>query len=207
MTLGRRTQEERREATRDALLGAAVALVAERGIEATTLSDVAERAGVSKGALTHHYESKEALLDAVLDRAASHLERALTAAWDPTAPPFPRLRKALAALVAAGEERAPELRALVAFAAQGAHDAHLGAHVRRRVEAVERVFADGLSLTLAELHAQPRVAPEALCRVLVASVLGTALRPGDAPSDARDVRRLWEAAIVAAIDPFVVEAP
>ena len=207
MNAPRRTQDERREATRDALLTAAVALIAERGIEAATLADVAERAGVTKGALVHHFENKETLLDAALDRVGAHLTQVLTAAWDPTAPPYPRLRKALAALVDVGEARDREVRALVALATQGGYDPRLGALVRARIEALERVFCDGFSLTLAELNAQPRVPVEALARALVASVMGAALRPGEALADGRDARRLWESAIVAMIDPFVVEAP
>lgn len=207
MNAPRRTQEERREATRDALLSAAVALIAERGIEAATLADVAERAGLTKGALVHHFENKETLLDAALDRVGSLLTQTLTAAWDPTAAPYPRIRKALAALVDVGETRDREVRALVALATHGGYDPRLGALVRARIEALERVFCDGFSLTLAELSAQPRVPVEALARALVASVLGAALRPGEGASDGRDARRLWESAIVAMIDPFVVEAP
>lgn len=207
MTAPRRTQEERREATRDALLSAAVALIADGGIEAATLADVAERAGVTKGALVHHFDNKETLLDAALERAGAHLTQIVTEAWDPTAAPYPRLRKALHALLGVAEGRDRELRALVALAAQGTYDARLGALVRGRIEAIERVFCDGFSLTLAELNAQPRVPVEPFARALVASVMGAALRPGEAPADGRDLRRVWESAIVAMIDPFVVEAP
>ncbi|HHA2787029.1 TPA: TetR/AcrR family transcriptional regulator [Stenotrophomonas maltophilia] len=47
-----------------ALLEATAALVCEKGLPDLTVKDVVERAGVSKGALFHYYESKSALLDA-----------------------------------------------------------------------------------------------------------------------------------------------
>lgn len=51
---------------------AAIRLFAERGIEGTTVRDIAEMAGVSPGLLRHHFGSKEALREAcdvyVLDR-------------------------------------------------------------------------------------------------------------------------------------------
>jgi AcrR family transcriptional regulator len=61
----RRTQEQRRTATRAALLGAAAELVVESGVRALTLARVGERAGYSRGIVTHHFGSKQALLDAL----------------------------------------------------------------------------------------------------------------------------------------------
>jgi AcrR family transcriptional regulator len=58
----RRTQAERRAATRGALLDAAVACLIERGYAGTTTRLIAERAGVSPGALQHHFPSKAALM-------------------------------------------------------------------------------------------------------------------------------------------------
>ncbi|WP_405561626.1 TetR/AcrR family transcriptional regulator [Streptomyces sp. NBC_01180] len=61
----RRTQEQRRTATRAALLMAAAELVVESGVRAVTLARVGERAGYSRGIVTHHFGSKQALLDAL----------------------------------------------------------------------------------------------------------------------------------------------
>jgi AcrR family transcriptional regulator len=58
----RRTQAERREATRTALLDAAVDCLAQEGYANTTTRRIAERAGVTPGALQHHFESKAQLL-------------------------------------------------------------------------------------------------------------------------------------------------
>lgn len=55
----RRSQEARREETRLRLLRATIALLHERGYSRLTTPDIAQRAGVSRGALTHHFANKE----------------------------------------------------------------------------------------------------------------------------------------------------
>lgn len=59
----RRTQAERRAQTGAALLAAAADLVVEGGLGALTLARVGERAGYSRGIVTHHFGSKQALVD------------------------------------------------------------------------------------------------------------------------------------------------
>src|SRR5207302_5430172 len=58
----RRTQAARREATRSALLNAAAECLAEEGYARTTVRRIAERAGVTVGALQHHFSTRAALL-------------------------------------------------------------------------------------------------------------------------------------------------
>jgi len=55
------------EATRAALLDEATRLFAERGFAGTSLEDVASACQVTRGAVYHHFASKQALFEAVLD--------------------------------------------------------------------------------------------------------------------------------------------
>lgn len=57
----RRTQTERREETRRKVLQAAIDLLRDKGYAGLSTVEVAKIAGVSRGALTHHYPSKEIL--------------------------------------------------------------------------------------------------------------------------------------------------
>lgn len=61
--MGPRT--EKAEATRARLVDIAADLFGRRGYEGTSIEEVLDRAGVSKGALYHHFPSKEALFEAV----------------------------------------------------------------------------------------------------------------------------------------------
>ncbi len=65
-TRGSRTAQGER--SRERLLEAAISLMAERGYSATSVGDVCKRAGVAKTALYWHFESKEGLLSAVIER-------------------------------------------------------------------------------------------------------------------------------------------
>lgn len=58
------------EVRRKELLDVAAALFFERGYERTTISDIMEKAGVSKGGFYHHFSSKEELLEALGARLA-----------------------------------------------------------------------------------------------------------------------------------------
>jgi AcrR family transcriptional regulator len=63
----RRTQAERSEDMRRRILDAAVDLLAQKGYAGFRTADVAEVAGVSRGAQTHHFPSKDDLVVAVVE--------------------------------------------------------------------------------------------------------------------------------------------
>ncbi|TCP47381.1 TetR family transcriptional regulator [Tamaricihabitans halophyticus] len=63
------------EATRAALLDEATRLFAERGYAETSLADIAVATQVTRGAVYHHFEGKQALFEAVLDRQEANAVR------------------------------------------------------------------------------------------------------------------------------------
>jgi AcrR family transcriptional regulator len=74
-----RTQQQRREETRRALLDAAVESLIEVGFARTTTLEVQRRADVSRGALLHHFPSKAELLVAAVDHLAEMRAREMKA--------------------------------------------------------------------------------------------------------------------------------
>src|SRR6476661_5018637 len=74
-----RTQQQRRDETRRALLDAAVESLIEVGFARTTTLEVQRRADVSRGALLHHFPSKAELLVAAVDHLAEMRAREMKA--------------------------------------------------------------------------------------------------------------------------------
>ncbi|QEW00920.1 TetR/AcrR family transcriptional regulator [Microbacterium caowuchunii] len=62
---------------RDRVLEVAVQLFNEQGYDATSVADLAQRLGLTKSALYHHFASKEELLSVALDQALGGLEAVL----------------------------------------------------------------------------------------------------------------------------------
>ncbi|MFJ9909015.1 TetR/AcrR family transcriptional regulator [Streptomyces sp. NPDC101152] len=70
--------EELRRRSRERLLQAAVEMVAERGYEATTLGDIADRAGSARGLVSYYFPGKRQLLQSAVHRLMHRtLEEAL----------------------------------------------------------------------------------------------------------------------------------
>src|SRR3954447_245095 len=65
VTPQRMTQAQRRESTRAALLEAGRRLFAERGYNAVAAEEIVTEAGVTRGALYHHFDGKAGLFEAV----------------------------------------------------------------------------------------------------------------------------------------------
>jgi AcrR family transcriptional regulator len=64
----KRTQAERSDATRAALVAAARPLFAKRGYAGVGTEEIARAAGVTRGALYHHFDGKRELFEAVYER-------------------------------------------------------------------------------------------------------------------------------------------
>ncbi|MET7513303.1 TetR/AcrR family transcriptional regulator [Streptomyces sp. NPDC005480] len=75
----RAPKQDRSRATRRRLLEAAVSCLAERGWSGSTVSVVAERAGVSRGAAQHHFPTREDLFTAAVEYVAEERSTALRA--------------------------------------------------------------------------------------------------------------------------------
>ena len=62
------TNQELREKSRERILSSALEVFAEKGYEAASISDVTERAGVSRGLVTYYFTTKQRLAAELLDR-------------------------------------------------------------------------------------------------------------------------------------------
>jgi TetR/AcrR family transcriptional regulator len=98
--------------TRARILDAALSSFASPGYEATSLDALAAGLGVRKQTILYHFGTKEALLDAVIDRSAADLADALERALVKAGPGFERV-EALVKAVFRLAARRPELLGLL----------------------------------------------------------------------------------------------
>lgn len=78
--------QQRSEETRARILESAVKLFSSRGYNKASVDDICAKAGISKGAFYHHFESKQALFLALLDGWLQTIDNSIEASKDKTAP-------------------------------------------------------------------------------------------------------------------------
>lgn len=91
---------ERGQATRAVLIRVATELFAANGYDGTAIPAVLDAAGVSRGALYHHFASKEALFEAVLQAVEAQATLKVTRAAGGATDPLDGLRRGCAAYLA-----------------------------------------------------------------------------------------------------------
>ncbi|AKF02913.1 TetR/AcrR family transcriptional regulator [Sandaracinus amylolyticus] len=160
------------EETRAAVLGHAIALASELGLEGVTIGLLADRAGMSKSGLFAHFKSKESLQLAILEETLSRFVQSVV---------LPALKKPR------GE---PRVRALferwldfacdmpggcIVVQAMAELDDRPGP-VRDRLEAAQRDWLDTLATAIRiakeEGHFEARIAPEQLAYEIAALAHG-----------------------------------
>jgi AcrR family transcriptional regulator len=182
-TAAPRRNAERIATTRAALLDAAHALFVERGYAATSTPDICAAAGLTRGALYHHWADKADLLRAVLEREAVAVRDAIDAAASDAATPAQALLRGADAYLDAMAERGRTRLLLV----EG--PAVLGP---AEVEALDaRHFASSLEEGLRAALRRDRVFTAGLARLVSAAFDRAALdiASGTDPATARKAMR------------------
>lgn len=87
------------------ILDAAATLFAEKGYDNTSTTDLLEAVGIAKGTLYHHFKSKEAIMDALIERQTDYvLAEARRIAADKSIPVEERMIRTILALHVDTEE-------------------------------------------------------------------------------------------------------
>jgi AcrR family transcriptional regulator len=119
----RRTREK--AARREAILEAAKAVFAEKGLRAATMDDIAERAELGKGTLYLHFRSKEDVYAALMQAGLARVAERFRAAIDPAGPADENLRRILRAYYQFYQEE-PDYFRLLYFASHADVSAKTG---------------------------------------------------------------------------------
>ncbi|WP_344292249.1 TetR/AcrR family transcriptional regulator [Streptomyces synnematoformans] len=125
----RRTQQERTAATTKDLVGAARAHFARDGYAAASLDAICAQAGITKGALYHHFRNKRSLFRAVYEAEQHRLRGAIADAFRACPDPWDGLRAGQRAFLTGSIE--PGTQRITLLDAPGA----LGWAVMREVQA------------------------------------------------------------------------
>lgn len=133
------------ETRREELLDAATRLFAERGVADTAVSDIVAAVGVSQGTFYWYFESKEAVVDAVVERVSDRIVSGVesTAAGDiPALEKLLRIRDALLSVVECDREL---LEFFHRKGNEAFHDHVSRQSVRRLMPALEGVIEQGVA--------------------------------------------------------------
>jgi AcrR family transcriptional regulator len=164
----RRTQQERRETTTTGLLEAARELFAHQGYGATSLDQIAAAAGVTKGALYHHFAGKREVFRAVCEREQARLTRLQTEAFRAQDDPWDGFKAGcqayLEAAIDPGVQRIMLLDAPGVFGWEGMREIE-GEAYAMTIAGVRRAMAAGRL---------PRRDPEPLVELLFGALGGAA---------------------------------
>lgn len=172
------------EASRRQVLDAAIQTLAARGFAHTSVSDIAEAAGMSKGAVHYHFSRKAELISQVLARCLEVTEERLRAAWDAPGSPSDKIRRALHEMRQRWREGGSELRVVADLMAQGVHDEQLRKPVAEMFQRTRGELIERLVSSLTDLGLKPRIPPHIIPRLLLATFDGLALHDFfDPPTD------------------------
>lgn len=129
----RRTKEAAMQ-TREAVLNASARIIGRLGVSAFTIDAVAKEAGITKGGVLHHFPSKEALIDGLIDEVIAALQARIGDALAAEAEGTPgRWLRAYIRTIFAVEDEV--LNLIPALASAVTADERMIERIRRSVEA------------------------------------------------------------------------
>ncbi|MFD8542744.1 TetR/AcrR family transcriptional regulator [Streptomyces sp. NPDC059649] len=172
MTTARRTQRERRDHAESALLNAAAELVVDRGLRALTLARVGERAGYSRGIVTHHFGSKQALLH----RLAHATQAGFVPGLSDLPPGLNRLLRLIDGYVGALGEIGVFNRAFLLLWAEAATEAELAPIFRERDDAFRADLRDDVHAGIKDGTIRTDLTPTEVAVAIVGQLRGIGLQ-------------------------------
>lgn len=115
-------RQEATAARKDQIIQAAIALLAERGYQATTFEAICDRAGLSsKRLITYHFSSKEELFAAIAEKVATDAEAFMRPALDAAADARELLAATIRSNIAYMAGHLEQIRALQQIVFNGGH--------------------------------------------------------------------------------------
>jgi AcrR family transcriptional regulator len=187
------------ETSRRQVLDAAIRQLAESGYAHTSVSDIAAAAGMSKGAVHYHFESKDDLIAQVLARCGEVMRERVREVWEAPGEPQEKIRRALREMSRSRKPGSAELRVLADLMAQGIYDPKLRELLSALFEANRDEIIQHLERDFEALGLRPKVPLRVIPRLVLGILDGLALHEFFDPPSAED-----EAAVHAALETIAL---
>ncbi|MDB5482877.1 MAG: transcriptional regulator TetR family [Caulobacteraceae bacterium] len=167
----RRSQAERRDEAEQRLLAAAVRLVAERGLERTTLSEVGEAAGYSRGLPAHYFGGKSGLIVTLAAHLIGRFGRALERA-ERHGPGLKRLLGAAAFYFDSAAKDQTRTRALFVLLGEGLNNALVTDRLAELNARSAKTFETNLRAAIADGEVRADIDAESQAILILAALRG-----------------------------------
>jgi AcrR family transcriptional regulator len=172
VTTARRTQKQRRDQAEAALFHAAAELVVDQGVRSLTLARVSERAGYSRGLVSHHFGSKQALLE----RLARTTQTGFVPGLDDLPPGRDRLLRLIDGYLGALGEIGVLNRAFLLLWAEAATASELAPIFRERDEAFRADLRADVAAGISDGTIRPDVVPDEIAIAVIGQLRGIGLQ-------------------------------
>ncbi|ATG53727.1 TetR family transcriptional regulator [Brachybacterium ginsengisoli] len=158
---------------REEILDSASALFAERGYHGSSLRDISRRVGISHPGMLHHFSSKGALLNAVIDRLEAHAQGLLDSVEVLQTSP----QSLIAALTGPWDPRQHSMALLATLSAEVVNPDHPGRFRIARLRLVHEYVLEQVLTGLAENDCLvPKADPKFLARTLFSLLMSLTVR-------------------------------
>ena len=168
-----REEASARSGRREEILDGAAEMFAEHGYHGSSLRDISSHIGISHSGMLHHFGSKDALLDGVIDRMEEHAQSALDRIHEMEGDRSAMLR----GLAQVWHPASLPIRLLATLDAESVSEEHPGRYRLARLRRVHEHMLETCFLSLAEKGLLREDADPAFAgRALLAVVLNLAVR-------------------------------
>jgi AcrR family transcriptional regulator len=171
----RRPATRKSETSRQQVLDAALHVLATRGMLHASVQDIADEAGLSKGSVHYHFDSKEELVERVLAHACAAIEAHVRASFEAPGTPVEKVRAAVSTMWALRRDGAPEIRVMTDLFAQARQNERLRSALGDELRRARAQILDVGLRSLEAMGLKPRVSLEVIPRLVLAALDGLAI--------------------------------
>ncbi|MDD9936533.1 MAG: TetR/AcrR family transcriptional regulator [Myxococcales bacterium] len=154
------------------IVDATMRVLARQGYARTSLMDVANEVGMSKGAVHYHFPTKEALMTEVLQTACDTVAKRTLETWTAVDNPDLALRSSLQELWRVRAELSDEAKVVADLLAQSLHDESMRAPLAEYYRFAASQVEQHLTEHLGTLGLKPKIEASRIARLLHAMLDG-----------------------------------